>query len=220
MSIKGVVHVRCPKGCDEADVELWSFIHGDRDEAIRESLLAGDLNIVRCEECGTFFFPECTVVYSDQRAELLAFVFPESYAADEVRWRAKMNEDFEIMQRAFGGRMPLAETPQLLFGMESLREILQSDDDLEDEVLVARHLLEKMGWKMRPVLRSFARERRLPRLLPSKSWKEGEPFDVSAVAKALKALIQENDRLEGYARWLKSLESEVPPPAAAKQGVH
>ncbi|MBI5243072.1 MAG: hypothetical protein HY922_05210 [Elusimicrobia bacterium] len=219
MSFRGAITARCPEGCEESDYEVWSFIRGDLDEPLRESLMAGDINIVRCPECGNVFRPEATVVYYDPRAEVMAFIFPESYRSDEARWRAKMHEDFEQIRGALEADGPISEEPLMFFGAEELGKILQADDDLEDEVRVARYVCEGLGYRMRPVLRSFARGRSLPRMLPSREWKEGEPFSLKETLKALRALLGKNNRLSGYKRWLSELESakEPPPAAAAKR---
>lgn len=218
MSFKGAVRARCPKGCEESDYEVWSFVRGDQDEDLRESALAGDLNLVRCAECAQVFFPEAPFVYYDLRAELIAFVFPESYRGDEVRWRAKMREDYEQMRASMGEELKSMGEPLVLFGLSELGALLRADDDLEDEVQVARYAAEKLGYRMRPVLRGHARARGLPRMLPSKEWKEGAPFELAALVKALKALLKSNDKLSGYQGWLKELEKAgVPPPPAGKR---
>ena len=218
MSFKGAVTARCPKGCEESDFDVWSFIRGDIDDDLRLSLLAGDLNLVRCLQCGEVFRPEATVLYCDVRAGVFACVFPESYQQEEPRWRAKMHGDFEQMRSALGAEMPLDEEPLVFFGAEGLRRILQADDDLEDEVQVARYFCERLGYRMRPVLRSFARARNLPRMLPSREWKEGAPFSLEETVKALETLLKENDALEGYKRWLAELGTakEPPPPVGKK----
>ncbi|HAH05229.1 MAG TPA: hypothetical protein DCM05_01690 [Elusimicrobia bacterium] len=218
MSFKGVVRAQCPKGCEESDYEVWSFVRGDQSEDLRLGVLAGDLNLARCAVCGQVFFPDCTLVYYDLRVALIAFVFPEAYRGDEVRWRAKMKEDYEQMRASLGKELQLLGEPLVCFGLSELSAVLRSDDDLEDEVLVARYAAEALGYRMRPVQRDFARARGLPRMLPSKEWKEGAPFDLPALLKALRALLKSNGKLKGYRSWLKELESAKTPPPLPPAG--
>jgi hypothetical protein len=175
------------------------------DESLRESVLAGDFNLVRCPECEAVFYLETTIVYHDPPAGLTAFVFPESYAADEARWRGKMKEDHGRMTESLG--LILGE-PVLLFGLEALRDLLSGEDGLEDEVRVAGHFCSRLGLAMRPVDRAFARERKLPRLVP---FMPGKASAQSGLA-ALGLLLEADSALEGYRRWEGELRARGLPP--------
>jgi len=217
MSIKGLADVRCPGGCENEPAEVWSFVRGDEDPELRETLLAGELNLLLCERCGRPFYAETVVVYLDEAARLLAFIFPESYRADEARWRGKMGEDFARLRAA----LPKAalEEPRIIFGFEEIRRILADDDEMGDEVDVARFFCGKLGLDVRAVDRAFARARALPWELPSG---RGKPSSRENIMGALKALLKANDRLEGYRRWLEHFEAgqEVPPePRAGRKAI-
>ena len=82
MALRGMIEAKCPKNCTPFETEAWSFIRGDKDETLREGILAGELNLLVCEECRSVFYPEAAVVYCDPVAELLVFSFPESYKAE------------------------------------------------------------------------------------------------------------------------------------------
>ena len=211
MSFQGAVQARCPKGC-EVEVDIWSFVRGDKDAHLRNALLAGELDLVLCPECGQLFRPESPLVYCDPPAELLVFAFPESYAEEEERWRKKMSEDLGVMRQAMGADLPIATEPILLFGLEPLRELLKSEDSLEDEVDVAREFCKGLGLKMRPVLRSHARALGLPRLLPCRPEERDAPMTQKAALDALDALLAADDALESYAKWRKEIASKGPPP--------
>lgn len=208
MSFKGVVEAACP-GCKESEeIEVWSFVRGDMDPELRETLLVGELNLVICEHCGEPFLAEATVIYLDEDAGLLAFIFPEAYRGDEARWRSKMKEDFATLRSALPD-LRLGE-PQILFGFEELRETLRADDAMADEVEVARFFEEKLGFAPLSVDRAFARARNLPWDLPLG---RGKPFTRENALEALRALLGANDKLEGYRRWIGYFESskELPP---------
>lgn len=216
MSFRGSIEARCPKGC-EVEVETWSFVRGDKDAYLRNALLAGELDLVLCPECGRLFRPESPMVYYDLSAELLVFVFPESCAKEEERWRKKMSEDLGVMRRSMGADLPIAVEPMLLFGLEPLRELLKSEDSLEDEVDVAREFCKGLGLKMRRVLRSHARVLGLPRLLPCRPEEKDTPMTQKAALAALDALLAADDALESYAKWRREIASKGLPPMPGPQ---
>src|SRR5581483_8988271 len=138
MSFQGKVRAKCPRHCEEWDADVWTFVDGGKEESLREALLAGDLNLVSCPECGGLFYPEATVIYYDAGSELLAFVLPESYRAEEDLWRAKMAEDYEQMRKLLGESAgPARLEPRVYFGMETLRSELEAEDLLDAEVEIA-----------------------------------------------------------------------------------
>jgi hypothetical protein len=202
MSFLGKVQARCPNGCSPRDVEIWSFVDGGRDGPLRESLLAGDLNLVSCAECGAVFCPEATVIYYDAAAKMLAFVFPESYRSEETLWRKKMQEDYAQMKSILGGKSPAVLEPQIYFGIDPLRRQLQVEEDLGAEVEIAEVLGREMKLVFYPVDRTFARSQNLPWNLPCSG-----PASLASAAAGLKSLLKANNRLEGYRRWQKALAS-------------
>lgn len=211
MSLKGVVEARCPKGCPPEEIEVYSFIRGD-DEAMREGLLGGELNLVLCRTCGQPFYPEVTVVYLDERARLLAFIFPESCKGEEERWRSKMLEDHRRMGQALGGSA-LSIEPSLFFGPEAFRAMLLAEEDLADEVRVAEHLLPGLGLAPYRVDRAAARRLALPWLIPLAR------ADASrqSAADGIRALLSANPRLKGFGGWLAELEKGLPPREAGRK---
>jgi len=209
MSFQGKVRAKCPRQCDEWDADVWTFIDGGKDEGLREALLAGDLNFVSCPECGGLFYPEATVIYYDAGRGLLAFVLPETYRAEESRWRGKMAEDYEQMRKLLGDAAgPARLEPKIYFGMETLRSELEAEDLIEDEVEIAKLLAKELKAKLYEVDRTFARERSLPWLLPHRG-----AVSVASLRQGLEDLLEKNDRLESYRRWLKSLSADpsLPP---------
>jgi hypothetical protein len=209
-----MVEARCPRGCTE-NVSVWSFVRADTDEALRDALLAGELNLVACPHCGDLFFPDAVVVYFDPRADLLAFVFPESYRAEEARWRGKMREDFERMRAALASEAPLEADPEIFFGMEACREVLLRQDDLEDEVRVAETLAGRLGLELGDVERAFARRGGLPWRVPLRG--PGSGLEPKRIRAGIDALLASNDRLEGYRRWLDVLSASSGPVPARRR---
>ncbi len=216
MAIKGTVKAKCPAGCEPVEAEVWSFVRGDVDFALRESLLAGDLNLLTCEDCGKVFIPEASVVYFDPNAELLVFIFPESYREEEARWRKKMQTDYEQMKGVIGGGNPPGD-PILYFGMEEASRGMRAEEDLEDEVRVAAVLCSELDLSVYPVDRAYSRSRDLPRILPCSPAPGDRDLSREDALKGLMVLLKSNERLKGFRRWLSHLgESEGLPPRARR----
>ena len=205
MSLIGKVEGKCPEGCEAADYEVVTFVSGHEEEDLRLALLACELNLVMCQTCGKPFFPDTTLIYSDLRLGMTAFVFPESYKAEEAKWRAKMAEDYAQMRGALGAKMPLASVPEIFFGYPAIAAVLQAEDDREDEAMVADYLLKGLGLTRLDVDPAFARARSLPRFVPLK----GKDWSQAAARAGVDALLKANDRLVSFAGWRDV--AEVPP---------
>src|SRR5271170_1359995 len=108
MSFKGAVEAQCPNGCESFTAEIWSFIRGDAQPELRLLVMFRECNLLLCPECNKPFFPDAPYIYFDPTAELLAFVFPESYRDKEKYWRDKMAGDFTVVSDKLGAVLPAA----------------------------------------------------------------------------------------------------------------
>jgi len=197
MSLTGKVTGMCPAGCEAEDYEVVTFVSGHEEEDLRLALLACELNLVMCQACAKPFFPDTTLIYSDLRIGMTAFVFPDAYKAEEAKWRTKMAEDYAQMRGALGSKMPLASVPEIFFGYPSIAACLQGEDDREDEAMVADFLLKGLGLTRLDVDPAFARARGLPRFVPLK----GKAWSVEAAKAGVDALLKANDRLVSFVGW-------------------
>jgi hypothetical protein len=204
MSFTGRIDAKCPGCGEENSFEIWSFVRGDQDETLKDRLKGGELNVLECPNCGRLFYPETSWIYADPRQALIAFVFPESFAPEEERWREKMHEDFERM-KPVAEKIGIHEEPLIFFGAEPLARLIHSLEDLEDESMVAGWFCKELGLSTRTVEAGFARQRRLPRELPFAE--KGRGFTTEGALAGLKQLVERNDRLEGYRRWIEYFEA-------------
>jgi hypothetical protein len=217
MSFKGQIEARCPKGCEPFETEVWSFIRGDTSPELRDAVLWRECNLLLCPQCGAAFFPEASYVYFEPEAELLAFVFPESYRAKEEYWRGKMHEDFVTMKRSIGGDLDLVSEPEIFFGQSDIAEALESEDFRGEEREVMEAVAGELGLPLYRVSASHARRAGVPRALPYAAGKGAAPTRAAVVA-GLEKLLAANDRLAEYRSYLERLRkdpSEGLPPAAA-----
>src|SRR5260221_6068163 len=102
MSIQGEVEVGCPKCEEDFATPVWSFVHGEKDASLRDQVKARECNLLLCPQCGAAFMPEVPWIYYAPAAEILAFVFPQAWRAEEGKWREKMKADFAQMQQVLG----------------------------------------------------------------------------------------------------------------------
>lgn len=206
MSFKGEIEARCPKGCEPFQTEVWSFIHADQSPDLRLALKFRECNLLLCPACELAFFPEAAYVYFEPRAELLAFVFPESYREKEAYWKDKMSADFAAMRSALGEQFPVGMEPEIFFGADGLAELLESEDYRGEECEVMEFIAKEMGLSLYLVSPGYARRNGVPGSLPFLPAK-GEDATCRSVIRGLEKLLLANDSLQAYRAYLARLKS-------------
>ena len=93
MSFQGTIEANCPSCTDGFEAPIWSFVHGGKDSVLRDQAKAMECNLLLCPSCGAAFVPEAAWIYYEPGNEILAFVFPLSYKAEEAKWR---DNDFSV----------------------------------------------------------------------------------------------------------------------------
>ncbi|MBI4677625.1 MAG: hypothetical protein HY748_08580 [Elusimicrobia bacterium] len=204
MSFKGELEARCPNGCPSFDTEVWSFIRGDTDPELRETVRARECNLLLCPGCEKPFYADAPYVYFEPGAELLAFVFPESYKKHAAHWVKKMRADFGRMQGVLAARMPTGLDPEVFFGVEGLAELLELEDFRRTEVEVMEAVAKELGLSLYRVSPCFARKAKIPAVLPC-SAAPGKPAAIEGVIEGLKTLLKANGRLRSFRDYLKVL---------------
>src|SRR5438105_2179383 len=145
MAYKGVVQAECPNCHEEFEAEVWSVIRGDRDEELAERLMAGEVNLLSCPQCGKVFYYEHMLVFLDPGRELIAFIYPEAYAADEPRWRKDMEEDHKRFQAGLPASQRKDYGPSLYFGVEPFTAAMRRELEQREEDEVAEAVWKELG---------------------------------------------------------------------------
>ena len=214
MSFQGDVEARCSSCSEVFETPVWSFVHGGTDVSLRDQIKARELNLLLCAHCNAAFMPEVSWIYYEPDAELMAFVFPESWAAEEAKWREKMTADFEQMKGTLGGKLPLDYVPEIFFGQDGLGALLEKEDWRIDERDVMLEYAKELGLSVYRASPRWARETGAPSEYPhtGKATREG-------LITGMKNLIKANDRLTSWADFLKVFEKDpgAPLPPAAKK---
>jgi hypothetical protein len=213
MSFQGTIEVDCPKCTDGFEAPIWTFVNGGKDENLRDQAKAAECNLLLCPSCGAAFLPEAAWIYYEPDAEILAFVFPPSYKAEEKKWREKMSADFAAMKDAIGASLPTGHEPEVFFGPEGLAQLLEHEDWRRDERDVMEYFAKDLKLKIYKASPAWARAAGAPSWLP---YKGASPTPASLI-EGVKALVAANDRLTAWSDFLPKLEkSAALPPAAAR----
>lgn len=213
MSFQGEIEARCPHGCEPFSTPVWSFVHGGKSPELRDTIKALELNLLLCPSCGKAFAPDETWIYFEPEREILAFVMPASYKAEETSWREKMEADFAAMRETLGDVLGLEREPELFFGPEGLAQLLELEDWNGEEREVMEHYARQEKLSLYKTSPAWAREHGAPSELPY----IGESATRESVIAGIKQLLAVNDRLTAWGDYLAALEGDPGaslPPAA------
>lgn len=203
MSFTSSVERECPKGCESFEVEIWSYIRADKDEWLKEKVLAGDLNWATCPHCGNLFFCDEIVIYHDPPEELLAFIYPESCRKDRMRWQKKMQDDALRWNESRPESGKWNYPPKLFFGLKELQEFLRGEEEMKIEAEIAEHLARKLRLSIYRVQPWFARDHRIPLQIPCAPAPREDLKESMRLG--LTALLAENRSLRIYKKYLDQL---------------
>ncbi|HBU70016.1 MAG TPA: hypothetical protein DEE98_06475 [Elusimicrobia bacterium] len=205
MSFLKLEEIVCPCG-EVFEAELYNAINVNEDPELKESLIAGEVNVVCCPNCREIFYAEHFVLYHDPASELIAFVYPSSFSHQAAHWRDKMEKDFKNAMSELGDTKSIKYEPMLVFGMDTLVEIIKNDDAFNDEVRILEHMAKELELALIKLHPALARPKDMPRVLPKpKASKASERDDFIA---GLSCLIKHNQHLSSYRKFLQLLEHD------------
>ena len=189
-SIKNEAAVCCPNHCEEFDVEYWSLISADQDPDLKTAAMGGELNLVQCPQCGTFFHHDSDLIYLDAPAELLIFVFAEKNRFQEQELRTRMQRDYEIIKNTLAKQLQIDYPPICVFGLEALKNILQEEEKhaFESEAVAAAAAAQ--GLQVVRLKPSYARSHHFPYYVPAPGGKVSANAYALAASKVLKSGLQ------------------------------
>lgn len=216
MSFQGEIETKCPACAQPFEAPVWSFVHGGSDANLRDQIKARECNLLLCPHCSEAFVPEVSWIYYEPDAEILAFVFPESWRGEEKSWREKMKADFAQMKTALGARLPDDMEPEVFFGQDGLGDLLEAEDWRVDERDVMREYAKELGLSVYRASPRWARAHAAPTEFPYK----GAKASRDALVAGIEALVAANDRLTAWSDFLagyaKDKDAGLPPAAKAR----
>ncbi len=186
-SIKNEGAAHCPHHCEPFDTEYWSLVSADQDPDLKAAALGGELNLVRCPECGAFFHHDGDLIYFDAPAELLVFVFSEKDREKEPELLARMQKDYGLIKNTLLKQLHMDYPPISVFGLEALKHLLQEEEKngFESEVVAAASAVE--GFSVVRLKPSYARQHHFPFYVPAPASGQSANDYAVAGAKVLKS---------------------------------
>jgi hypothetical protein len=206
MSLSSQEEIRCPCG-EVFEADIWNSINAVEDPELKDAIINGEINIVSCPRCGQIFYAEHFLLYHDSENELLAFVYPSSFVADAEHWQKKMEEDFKKATEEIMPEGIMTYKPILMFGLDSLVELIRDEQELEDESSVLKYFAESYDLSILDIKPYFARANKIPRTLPVSKAKD---LDMRAeIIEGIKVLLKHNSLLSHYENFLKVIENNL-----------
>ena len=205
MSLSKLEVVKCPCG-ETFEAELWNSINVNQDPELKEALLAGEINVVCCPGCHEIFYAEHFILYQDSLSELLAFVYPLSFSEQRAYWTSRMNEDFQKAVGAFDEDKRIDYKPVILFGLDELVEIINTEEELNDEISILKYIAQDLGISTMMLHPSLARPRNVPKVIPRVKIKDGCMREE--IIGGINKLLSHNRNLIHYKKLLESIEKD------------
>lgn len=186
-SIKNEAAAHCPNHCEPFDVEYWSLVSADQDPDLKSAIMGGELNLVQCPECGTFFHHDGDLIYFDASAELLVFVFSEKDRPREAQLRERMQKDYELIKNTLLKPLHMDYPPICVFGLDALKTLLQHEEveSYESEAVAAA--AAAMGMQVARLKPSYARANHFPLYVPAPAPSKTANDYAVAASKVLKS---------------------------------
>jgi hypothetical protein len=124
-------------GCGHAfGAWIWQSANVAAAPELRETILRGEMNVVKCPSCGARFHVEIPFLYNDVKRAEWIWVYPAAHGENPEAARAQVEEMWErISAEMPSGIKRAIETnykTMLLFGMDALVAYLKSEDASRD----------------------------------------------------------------------------------------
>lgn len=206
MSTFNDIEITCEKCGNEFRGTIWTAVHAKEDPELKVLLFGGELNLVMCLECAHVSFQDHFVLYQDPAAELVAYVHPASRAGDASTLQTIMMQGFREAQEVFDSKDRLNYDPILVFGLESLVEMMRLEEERAEESQVAQVICEEHKIPIHWLRPSEARQRKSVRVLPYLG--KSSPPDRQAIMGGITKLLAINSTLKIYKDLNRQIENE------------
>ena len=161
-SVKLTETIVCPHGCEEFEADRWSLINVTRDPDLKDAVLGGELNLFCCPQCHTFFHSETDLIYMDEEAKLLVFVFQDKDRKKQQEMLQKMQQDYLVLKDTLFKPLNLDFGPMCVFGLEELKGVVSQEEQRTDESQAIAAAAAALGMKVARLDPQWARENNFP----------------------------------------------------------
>lgn len=207
-SVKLTETVTCPHGCGPFEADRWSFINAGQDPQLKDAILGGELNLLRCEQCHHFFHSDSDLIYLDEDAQLLVFVFARCSRAKQKELMDKMQQDYQLLKDTLFKQIHLDFGPICVFGLEELKDVIEKEDQRNDESQVIAAAAAALGLQVARLVPQWARENDFPLYVPAGTDETAKSFAGSA-RKVLESGLK-SPRLKHFAEKMKGDGASAP----------
>ena len=102
------------------------------------------------------------MIYLDEEAQLLIFVFSEKNRVKQKELVAKMRQDYQLLKDSLIKKMDFDFNPLYVFGLEELKEVLEKEEQRNDESQVIAAAAAALGLQVTRLVPQWAREHNYP----------------------------------------------------------
>lgn len=205
MSTYNEIDIICEECGEEYRGTIWTALHAGVDPELKELLQGGELNLTRCPQCGKVAFQDHFVLYQEPAAELLAYIYPEFQRDQELELKKMMLNGFREAQATFPEKARILYEPILLFGLESLIEMLQAEEARAEQSQIAQVLCKENRLPITLLRPAQARQLHTVRVIPHV---QKESPSRENVLLGVKKLLTLNPALDLYALLQKQIEMD------------
>ena len=203
MSFAKLEMVKC--ACThEFEALLYNSIIVEENPELKDALLCGEINIVQCPKCKNVFYAEQFLLYQELDKELIAFVYPISFATKAETLFINTQKIFEEIVSSIIDNSKINYEPVVIFGINSLVDIVQLDNNISDEVEILRYYALEMPISLVEISNAYSRKNGVVPLLPIKGLKD--ELQRTRVINGIKELLSINPNLENYRKTLEKIE--------------
>ncbi len=196
MSLLTEKEIDCPACRFPNNAEIWTVITVKTEPELRDLLLGGEINLVKCASCKEVFYANEFFLYHDQDRELMAFVYPPQQMGRKEELLKAAKQDFRESQVGVSIEEKLDYEPIVLFGMDALVGLAQNEEEAEIQGEIIDHLSKIHGFEVRRLKKSKAREMGFPPVIPVSSKKF--PTLKESILDGISLVETFNDRLHIY----------------------
>lgn len=207
-SLKFSETVMCPNGCEPFEADRWSFVNVTQNPELKDAVLGGELNLFCCPQCGAFFHGDTDLIYMDEQAGLLVFVFSAKNRKDQKALREKMQQDYAVLKDNLLKQLKLDLGPLSVFGLEELKETVQREQRRTDESEAVAAASAARGFKVARLHPQWARENDAPLYVPAGT--DGSSSAFAAAARKVLGGGLKSPLLEHFAQLMEKEKAAVP----------
>lgn len=206
MSILTNSEIICECG-ETFETELWKAVSVSDDPELKDLIMSGQFNVVKCPKCKRMFYWEQFFVYQDIQNEFIAYVYPKQYETQAARYRHSMLEEFKKVAENMKEVIKIDFDPLLYFGIEDLISTIKNEDYIKDEIDVLSFVAKRIELDLIRIKPSKARNLCIVNTIPKNKKSAG---DIKKdIVSGLELLLKYHPNLSEYEKLLARIKKNI-----------